>query len=208
MKFIFCFLVAVQALAVSSYGQSKASVAGKNTLPAVTFTGHVDKKAEWEKSVAAHIPLKGRHPFYDTVVKYDDEFSREDMDHNAEYYFRKIFNSKDLKLESDKHIYTGYGMYAFASGKNKDWNALYRVRYTVEISVKGSHYYVEMHDFKLEYQHAEVSFAALYENAKDNDAQAKQILTSFHVSNEGELRKIYNIMSSKECLRQATASIW
>jgi len=210
MKFFFFFLlVAFPVFNMTAQTRQPAkSVNVKKTLPDITFTGHVDKKAEWLKSTASHIPLKGREPYYDTVVKYTDNFTREDMDHNAVYYFKKMFGSKMLKLESEKHSYTGYGVYVFSADKRNAAPGMYKVYYTVDITVKGCKYYVDMHDFKMENQHAEVSFFNLLSSAKENDAKSKEILAMFHTNNEYEIHRIYDVMSSKSYLRQSTVSVW
>jgi|GEM_PF-1200167 len=179
----------------------------KTMLPDVTFTGKTDKRAEWLKSVASHIPLKGRIPFYDTVVHFKGIFSRDDMDHNAEYYFRKMFSSKSLKLDEGGHNFTGYGVYVFSSDRKNAFCNMYKVYYTLDISIKNGHYSVEMHDFKLENQHSEVSFEHLMTLAKDNDSKAKEILAQFHNNNEYEMKRIYGAMSSKENLSRVTAFV-
>lgn len=64
MKFFFFFLlVAFPVFNMTAQTRQPAkSVNVKKTLPDITFTGHVDKKAEWLKSTASHIPLKAGNP--------------------------------------------------------------------------------------------------------------------------------------------------
>ncbi len=208
MKLLLIALLSLPVLSVSAQNNNREEkTVARHILPDVTLTApKLDKEEEWKKSVASHIPLKAHTPYYDTVVRFSDELTRDDMEANAVHYFTKIFNSRSYRLETEKHNYTGYGNYLFCADKRIGATALYKVYYRVDITVKGNKYYVDMYDFTLENQHAEVSFAYLMKNAKDNDLSAKKILEQFHNINQQEMKKIYASMSGADRSGPATAS--
>ncbi|NDC39988.1 MAG: hypothetical protein EBZ77_00285 [Chitinophagia bacterium] len=177
------------AFSVAHARHVKTSSANKTApVPVANANG-----PQWEGSAAAAIPMSNALPKYDSLMAFGDTYDRNQLDGNAQQYFTKTFNSRDVKVH--KHKYAVTGMYMFCADRTAGAAGMFQVNYNLEVTISRDEMSVAMSDFRIKNQNTEVSMTYLLARAKENDGRSLKILSYFHNNNLLQIGHLFNAIA-------------
>ncbi len=156
---------------------------------------NLGQRYDWLQNSYLKIPTQGGLPHYDTLVKYGNLFSENQVMESASRYLKLLRACDSVAVVGNKIMSKlTYNIY---TDEKHDEEHTYTVSYLLELSVKSGKYSVSMHDFDISFLTNTVDFQTKIKHAKDNDGRANYFMALFHDQNNLEIKKLTDALNGK-----------